>query len=102
MTQQQISELKAEIIKANPRKFHVADCYCGDLHDNTIRLADVLLAMGSKMTLDYIIGDKYFEFIDYDDDEPNTVFMWDLTDDNLDNQSEETKMFLYKLLIGKE
>ena len=64
-----------------------------------IRLADVLLACGNKITLDYIINGNWLELIDYDDDEPKTVFMWNLKDDNLDHQSDETKQFLIDLLV---
>lgn len=56
-----------------------------------IRLADVLLTIkkrSSKIMQIYV-----------SDQEVATVSRWNLSDDNLDNQSDETKMFLYQLLV---
>lgn len=57
-----------------------------------IRLADVLLALSEKFP-----GELIPKFEDYS----TTLFMgyWNLKDDNLDNQSFETKQFLINLLV---
>lgn len=73
-----------------------------------IRLADVLLAMNADKEniwgyyLD--LNGKLVEEYEYEFGmELNpTNFQWNLKDDNLDNQSEETKEFLYELLVNKK
>lgn len=66
-----------------------------------IRLADVLLALSLNYAFDkndwsYSIIQNEWEFVDEDG---TTQFMWNLKDDNFDNQSEETKEFLHELLV---
>lgn len=80
-------KLKQVIQAANPgRDWRV---FWSD--DVTIRLADVLLAMVNKF-----YGDNIPKYEDY----ASQLCMgyWNLKDDNLDNQSEECKKFLIKLL----
>lgn len=58
-----------------------------------IRLADVLLAMGSKKYM--ISNDGHTNYAEL------TIDYWNLKDDNLDNQSDECKEFLINLLSPK-
>lgn len=59
-----------------------------------IRLADVLLAMRKK------VYDKSGHYRD-PKWEQDIIKIWNLKDDNIDNQSDETKKFLEDLLIKK-
>lgn len=102
-----IDKLKAVIHKANPeltRAFKTRNGF-GEKMDDTvidtrfIRLADVLLAAGNKITGDYWIEDNSLNFMDDDADDIGTILWgWNLSDDNLDNQSDECKKFLTELL----
>lgn len=57
-----------------------------------IRLADVLLAQEPHEKISSLHAVNAFNCYQF-------LQMWNLKDDNLDNQSEETKEFLYKLLV---
>jgi hypothetical protein len=67
-----------------------------------IRLADVLLALEKSKSLYYAFDGKgYLLTRSYGTDDFNLSglpFLWNLHDDNLDHQSEETKQFLIYLL----
>lgn len=67
-----------------------------------IRLGDVLLAIRKKRDKDFNlhISREYVHF----EGLPGEIIskkIWNLKDDNLDNQSEETKQFLIKLLTSQ-
>jgi len=69
-----------------------------------IRLADVLLAMQDIWRTRYNsseVSDKWKELAKAKEGELlyAIVFQWNLKDDNLDHQSEETIEFLHKLLV---
>ena len=90
-------KLKRVIQEANPKKIWEFP-HIGEKTRQPIRLADVLMAMNknksSEETTHLIsiwgrIMDTHF----------NTKGYWDLKDNNLDNQSEETKQFLINLLV---
>lgn len=99
-------ELKKKIIEANPdilkrESYPVADCELEMLP--TIRLTDILLALkGNKLGEvelgDYYISGSYLIFVDYPDDNEEEKWSWNLRDDNLDHQSEETIKFLHSIL----
>ncbi len=59
-----------------------------------IRLADVLLAVDKSYRAKRMAG--------IDQNRLKVLWQWDLRDDNLDHQGEETKQFLIDLLCGKE
>jgi len=69
---------------------------------NHIRLADVLLAINNttgKRNYDaWLIGGNGY-FYELNVELKDTKIHWNLEDDNLDNQSDETKKFLIKLLV---
>ncbi len=61
-----------------------------------IRLADVLLAISNHIKKNKnIYFSAYFAYID-------GKILWDLRQDNLDHQTEETKEFLINLLVLKQ
>ena len=108
-------KLKQAIQQANPEiiveyynrcmncGFGFSHCQCGDKRISQkareIRLADVLLAI--KMIRHWDWTDYSFEpdggFFDR---KYGGRFHWNLKDDNLDNESEETKQFLIDLLTS--
>lgn len=66
-----------------------------------IRLADVLLAIDQKYSdgnIRFVSDGGYFWNWDLETSPNEYGAIWNLKDDNLDNQSEETKSFLYELL----
>ena len=73
-------------------------CGCGDKriskNEREIRLADVLLASEP-----FLAVNRDGEFFILNTGEFNSNVFWNLKDDNLDNQSDETKLFLIDLLV---
>lgn len=69
--------------------------YNGKKIKRKITLSNILITLEDKLEGDYINEGGEIEFI-VDDGESWT---WNLKDDNLDNQSDETKKYLYKLLV---
>lgn len=63
-----------------------------------IRLADVLLAMGQKISPQYGLWRQEGFYIWAG----NKESLWNVKDDNLDNQLDETKTFLINLLCKNE
>lgn len=103
MTLENYKALKEVIQKANP-DFEMArevPCHChGDPRcinapKRPIRLADVLLAYKDQAPNAL----RMAKGATINTDITEIVYNWNLTDDNLDNQSEETKSFLYELLV---
>lgn len=107
-------KLKEAIQAANPEKHTCSHCgiikgtlpSCAyKIHKNpdTLRLADVLLAIEStKKWPPYRIGTHGLFFVAKEVSATpgyiSTGITWNLKDDNLDHQSEETKQFLIDLL----
>lgn len=68
----------------------------------TIRLADILLAAGNKITGDYINDGGFLTFMKDDSDEPEEEWEWSLRNDSLDwhyHNKPETVKFLINLLV---
>ncbi len=74
--------------------------------DNKIRLADVLLAfeVGRELLKDrlWVINKGYINHTSFDYQKIYGQAEWNLKDDNLDNQTDETKQFLIDLLKNKK
>jgi len=108
-----IDKLREIIVEANPKirtyenrcmtcGYGFEYCKCKPKRiewyiDREIRLADVLLAIGNKSvgvdaTGEIVIVKRY-------DDRRELVTTWNFADNNLDNQSDECKEFLIKLLV---
>jgi hypothetical protein len=112
-----IDKLKQAIQVANPEIMGdwsgcaVCGTMCGGMCDNDdgnkktmrpIRLADVLLALQSSKI--WIGLDDSGAFVQFDASKPKTCSFlginWNLSNDNLDHQSDETKQFLINLLCN--
>jgi hypothetical protein len=79
-------KLKEAIQQANPEIIAIHECDCPSREDvpgRPIRLADVLLVGEDQLWAKNVL---------------DLITLWNLKDDNLDNQSEETKQFLINLL----
>lgn len=104
-----MTKLKNKIIEANPEIKTGSRCHCpkgmcrgcdyleknSEAQHRTIRLADVLLVIKDKLHekyKGYNLDEIVFSFV-YE--------KWNLKDDNLDNQSKETKLFLTSLFVDK-
>ena len=94
-----IAKLKSIIQAANPEKEWEWEDDFSKWHVEPIRLADVLQAIRDTVYpgTQYLITDsgQFMEHGRYG----KTLAYWNLKDDNLDHQSEETKQFLIDLLI---
>ena len=113
MTQQQYNKLRQVIIEANPEKFilyhrEVRQRGCTDCavlekpghvdSEETITLADILLAIKENVQG---FNEKYkamSTIVPLVPDFRNSL-QWNLTEDNLDDQSDELKQFLYDVLV---
>lgn len=78
----------------------------GKILGRPIRLADVLVAIGSSKVKEIIMVDLEGEFNDFGDycafcaiSHGEEMPKWNFTDNNLDHQSNECKEFLIKLLV---
>lgn len=111
-----IENLKKKIQEANPELTQVKCKCCGFFkcdysttgcpwyEGRPIRLADVLLAIEArKLWPPYRIGTHGLFFVAKEVSATpryiSTGIQWNLKDDNLDNQSDECKEFLEKLLL---
>ena len=108
MTKEKYQQLVKAIQKAQPdRDWRVylpnEGGYECDWEDDEIRLADVLVALGKAGKWIAIDDAGRFLSFDTDNDEPDTYCLcginWNLLKNNLDDQDEPTKEFLYKLLV---
>ncbi len=88
-------KLKKVIIEANRQQ--PGDSVEYEMMVRTLRLADVLLAISEQAITSYAISFNggFFQLRP----EEHWVADWNLKDDNLDNQSKETKQFLIDLLV---
>lgn len=107
-----IEKLKEKIIAANPEIIgdwsgcEVCGTMCGICDDRffkekigrPIRLADVLLAMKND-NIPLVEEDSWNVKVGTYD-VATLIQIWNLKDDNLDEQSIETIQFLYDLLVG--
>ena len=96
-----INKIRKACIKANPEGFGIIDEQKSYPYMRDVRLADVLLVISNSVHNVYIDADGVF--IDYDSVwESGEVkvhdFNWNLKDNNLENQSEETLEFIFNLL----
>ena len=88
-------QLKQKIIEACPHKNFINE---DSGHKNIFRLADVLLACSKNLKLFAICKDEENgticdkRFIDI-------LRLWNWQDNNLDNQSPETKQFIQDILL---
>ena len=106
-----IDKLKQVIQAANPEKFNdqvskLLRLLGPKAAQYTIRLSDVLLAMEStKKWPPYRIGTHGLFFVASQVSATpryiSTGIQWNLRDDNLDHQSDETKQFLIDLLANE-
>lgn len=64
-----------------------------------IRLADIIIALGDKFKGDYDKQGNYLFFLDPEADEYRILWGWNLEENDLSNQSDETKQDLYDLLV---
>lgn len=101
---EQREAIRQKCIKANPNRIHFC-CKYGTYDDNEfcdycleharpIRLADILLAIDEK---NRVAGMKGWNLITVDA-AFKIISLYDLRADDLEQQSEETINFLYKLL----
>ena len=89
-------KLKEVIQTANPDLImKVANM--GFVQLREIRLADVLIAIGGHQPIHFGWGDNGVGY--FISNEDKLLASWNLKDDNLDHQTEETKQFLIDLLI---
>lgn len=97
-----IELIRSKVIETNPEK----EWTTGDTrnYDTPARLADVLLAIGNKYSIQ---GSGHFMWYGQDDDESigwNEIWhdgqrrVWNLHRDDLDKQSDETITFIADLL----
>jgi hypothetical protein len=103
---EQYSKLKQIIQKANPKKEWVETFVShGEEYDDDtpITIADVLSACTPDEQPVTVDGSGVFTSYKADIDGKTPVVdrqsEWNLLDDNLDNQSDETKQFLINLLV---
>jgi hypothetical protein len=91
---QQIADIRAACIKANPQSWDCgAPCHCSDGR-LTVRLADVLLAIGSREGK-FLLGGRLAIFYTPNGKE---LFSWRTHLDDLTEQSDECISFLAELL----
>jgi hypothetical protein len=94
---------KSEIEKGRTKHYATGkdDAYLTNL-GRPIRLADVLLGIRLNCPDDYFVGlmGNYYKWVDGDLILISAP-MWNLRDDNLDHQSDETKQFLINLLTNE-
>ena len=99
-----LEELKKKIQEANPKRQERLDIGLGVLENPILRLSDVLLAIGKA---DYKVIDKKldqmgapYHYWNKGMLLENFIFiMWNLKDDNIDNQSRECIEFLEKIFL---
>lgn len=95
-----LQAIREKCEEANREKFHTADCYCGLEHDETIRLADVLLAIAKSKKEKFVVYsvDQNGLFYKYLANWRDQKVKYDLRNDDVSEQSQEFIDFLYSLL----
>lgn len=95
-----LEKLKQVIQKANPERDYKYEYMIGT---DQIRIADVLVAMQTLKNDSYFIdsnGGFHEWFSPKGRLDLRTVAYWNIKNDSLDHQSDETKQFLIDLLIN--
>lgn len=104
MTEEQYQQLKQKIQEANPKFFErLVQVNMGagreiTVRDENVRLADVLLVMKEKYSVGRVGKKAYFSSTMEDISQGAYWKGWNLLKDDLSEQTDECKQFLFELL----